>query len=289
MASDENALQILTQLGLTALEAKIYIALNKYENLTIRALSTLTKTSRPDTYRITAKLQKKGLIEKIIQNPAHFKAVPMDTGIAFLLKRMKADFNDLTTKTTLLLQTIQEKPKRKFLETETPHFTLIPQRETVVRKINEAIEKAKESVDIFLSWKRFSLGITSMFSESSQKAWERGVKFRIVVENPKEAADGKMALKFCGKTPLCHIRFLPKSPKTVFGLYDKKQVFIVVKPRKGLFDSPALWSNNQSLISAMEDYFEILWLTAIKEPKLETQHSRQAFPQTVRKTEDSTD
>jgi len=35
----------------------------------------------------------------------------------------------------------------------------------------------------------------------------------------------------------------------VLGIYHKKEVFVVVDPREGLFDSPALWSNNQSLIS----------------------------------------
>jgi hypothetical protein len=58
------------------------------------------------------------------------------------------------------------------------------------------------------------------------------------------------------------------SPNTVIGIYDKKEVFIVIDPKEGLFDSPALWSNNQSLITVVKDYFEILWLTAMEEPNL---------------------
>ncbi|MDX1813635.1 MAG: helix-turn-helix domain-containing protein, partial [Candidatus Bathyarchaeia archaeon] len=237
-----------------------------YESLATKELGELAKTSRPDAYRVLAKLQKKGLIEKIITKPAKFKAIPMETGVGFLLERKKVEHKNLETKSNLLLQAIRERPAPKPSEVIASHFALIPQREPVVKKINEAIGNAKKSVDIFLSWKRFSLGITSTFANSSQKAWERGVKFRIVVENPEETTDVELARQFCRKSPFCEIRFLYRPPKTVLGIYDQKHFFVIVDPKKGLFDSPALWSNSQSLLSVIQDYFEMLWLTAKAEP-----------------------
>jgi sugar-specific transcriptional regulator TrmB len=269
MLSDENAAQTLIQLGLTVLEARIYLALCKYGSLTTRALSELTKTAQPDTYRVLAKLQKKGLVEKRIVKPAKFKAVPADNSLTFLLEKKKTEYDDLKVNTRRLIREIKEKPAQE-PETIQNHFALIPQRETVVKRITEAIDSAKKSVDIFLSWKRFSLGITSTFSESSQRAWERGVKFRIAVESPRKAADVELVREFCGKSRFCNLRFLPMFPKTVLGIYDEKEVFIIVDPRKSLFDSPALWSNNQSLISVAQDYFETLWRTAMEKPKLLT-------------------
>lgn len=266
MLSQENTIQTLMQLGLTILEARIYLTLSRYESLATKELSELAKTSRPDTYRVLAKLQKKGLIEKIITKPAKFKAIPMQTGVAFLLERKQVEHKNLETKSKLLLQTIKERPAPKPPEFITSHFALIPQREPIVKKINEAIDNAKESVDIFLSWKRFLPGMTSTFAKSSQKAWERKVKFRIVVESPEETADVELARQFCRKSPFCEIRFLPTPPKTVLGIYDQKHFFVIVNPKKGLFDSPALWSNSQSLLSVIQDYFEMLWLTAKTEP-----------------------
>ena len=76
----------------------------------------------------------------------------------------------------------------------------------------------------------------------------------------------EQALQFCGKSPFCSVRFFHGSPNTVIGIYDKREVFIVIDPKEGLFDSPALWSNNQSLITVVKDYFEILWLTSMEEP-----------------------
>jgi sugar-specific transcriptional regulator TrmB len=254
------------QLGLTILEARIYLTLSKYKNLTTKELSELAKTSRPDTYRVLAKLQKKSLIEKIIAKPTQFRAIPMETGVAFLLERKQVEHEALETQSELLLQAIKERPAPEPPEVITSHFALIPQREPVVKKINEAIDNAEKSVDMYLSWKRFSLGITSTFAKSSHKAWERGVKFRIVVENPEETEDMELARQFCRKSPFCEIRFLPIPPKTVLGIYDQNHFFVIIDPKKGLFDSPALWSNNQSLLHVIQDYFEMLWLTAMAEP-----------------------
>ena len=64
------------------------------------------------------------------------------------------------------------------------------------------------------------------------------------------------------------MRFLPGRPKTGIEIYDKKEVFIIIDPERGLLDSPVLWSNNQSLLTVVEDYFEILWLTAMEEAGL---------------------
>jgi hypothetical protein len=126
-------------------------------------------------------------------------------------------------------------------------------------------------VDMFISWKRFAFGISTAFAESSERAWARGVKCRMIVEKPEKRKDFDYALQFCRKSPFCNIRFLAGRPKTVIGIYDEKEVFIILNPKAGLFDSPALWSNNQSLLSVVQDYFNTLWLAAMEEPNWQNQ------------------
>jgi hypothetical protein len=53
-------------------------------------------------------------------------------------------------------------------------------------------------------------------------------------------------------------------------IYDRKQILIFTDPNARLSESPALWSNNPSLISGMQDYFTILWTTALEEPAYHT-------------------
>lgn len=267
MASEETAVQTLIQLDLTILESRIYIALSNYQSLTTKELSKLTKTSQPDVYRVLHSLQNKGLVEKIIEKPARFKGVPLEKGISFLMQRKKIEHDALLTKADLLINTLREKSdNKKSVETMKSQFIMIPQREIIVSKIREAIDRTKKSVDIYLSWKRLFNGLTNVFIKNSERAWKRGVQFRIVVESPQERAAQKQAMQFSKKSPFCLIRFLEGHPKTVTGIYDKKEVFIIVDPEEDILNSPALWSDNQSLVTAMQEYFDLLWLTSMQHP-----------------------
>ncbi len=268
MQSNNNEIKILNQLGLTVLEARIYLALCTYETLTAKAISKLTKTSQPDSYRVIPKLQNKGLIEKIIGNPAQFKAVPIEKSIAFLLEKKKMEYDGLKAQTEILLSLFKEKNPQKPDTYKNPHFVIIPKGKRLVNKVQEAIESSERKVDLYLPWKRFFFGMTVAFAESFERAWSRGVKFRLLAEKPEAEKDVEIAEKLCRKNPLGNIRFLRGHPKTVIGIYDNKEAFIVVHPKEGLFNSPALWSNNESFLTVVQDYFEILWLSAMETPQM---------------------
>jgi sugar-specific transcriptional regulator TrmB len=270
MRTDEQFLQTLIKLGLSILEARIYLALCNRQLSTAKELSILTKTAKPDTYRVLNNIQHKGLVEKTIEVPSRFKAVPLEESIVFLLNRKKTEYDDLLGKSELLIRSVKEKAvDEKPLEAIEPHFTMIPQREMIVKRINEAICRSEKNVDIYLSWKRLVNGFTSVFIENCERAWKRGVHFRIVVESPQEDVARKQAMQFNKKSPFCSIRFLPGKTKTVTGIYDQKEVFIIVNPEEDILDSPALWSNNQSLITAIQEYFDLLWLISMEQPNQE--------------------
>jgi hypothetical protein len=56
-------------------------------------------------------------------------------------------------------------------------------------------------------------------------------------------------------------------PNTILSIYDNKEILIVLNPEKDLSESPALWSSNSSIVAAMQDYFDILWITAMEKPE----------------------
>ena len=115
---------------------------------------------------------------------------------------------------------------------------------------------------------RFSRGF-SVFSEKLKKSWQRRVRWRIIIEISPDTQIPQSQIKAFQNNPLCEIRYYPYPVNTATGIYDQKQVFIIENPKARLSDSPALWTNNKSLISLVKDYFEILWITASKEPKFE--------------------
>jgi sugar-specific transcriptional regulator TrmB len=84
---DEDV-EALTSLGLTILQAKVYLALVKSGSSTIREISKTSDVARQDLYRITSELQKLGLVERVIANPTEFRAIELTGGISILLQRV---------------------------------------------------------------------------------------------------------------------------------------------------------------------------------------------------------
>jgi sugar-specific transcriptional regulator TrmB len=257
--------QVLVDLGLTKVQARVYLALVESGPSKITAISKISKVARPEIYRNLSKLQKLGLVEQIIETPLQYKAIPINEGISLLLQTKTRQYKAVRSEAKILLNTVKiEKPDIE-KQIETPQFVLIPKR-TVTERIKNAIETAEVSVDAVLSWKRFTRGIANTFAESMEIAWAKNVKIRFIIESPPESKTEKQLIQFCREKPCCQVRFSSHYPKATFGIYDKKEIYLIAKSKTDLPGSPALWSNNQNLISAMEDYFEILWLTAMKEP-----------------------
>jgi sugar-specific transcriptional regulator TrmB len=259
--------QVLTHLGLTPVQARVYIALVESGPLPISLISKIAMVARPDVYRTLSNLQKIGLIEKIIRKPLEYRSIPMKEGISLLLETKTHQYEKVRAEAQILLDTTTMKRTGKKNSTESPQFVLIPKGRTVINRIKTAIEEAEQSIDLVLSWRRFSRGIACTFDESVQRAWAKNVKFRFIVESPQPNVTTTHLTNFCREKTLCQIRFIPRYPKTVFGIYDKKQAFIIVMSKTDLPGSPALWSTNSGMISLASDYFEILWLAAMEEPQ----------------------
>jgi sugar-specific transcriptional regulator TrmB len=246
----------------------VYLALVESGPLKISAIAKLSKVARPDVYRNLSKLQKLCLVEKIIRKPIEYQAIPLKKGLKLLIETKTQQYERIRAETRMLLDTVTiEKPNKK-KQAETPQFILVPKGKTVIEEIKTAIEKAEFSVDLVLSWKRFSQGIASVFAESMEIAWAKNLKFRFIIQDPPQNKTGKQLIRFCRDKPFCQARFILRCPEAIFGIYDNKEIFIVLQSKTDLLGSPALWSINPSLIGLARGYFEMLWLTAMEEPKL---------------------
>jgi hypothetical protein len=183
---------------------------------------------------------------------------------SLLLETKRKQFKKVKAETEILRDTIKTEKPNYINQMEPSQFVLTPEGKTVVNEIKTAIERTRLSMDSVLSWKRFSRGVASEFAESMECAWAKNVKIRFIIESPLESKTAKQLVQFCREKPFCQVKFIRNHPRTVFGIYDKKEIFIIANPKTDLPGSPALWSNNPSLISMAEDYFEMLWLIAME-------------------------
>jgi sugar-specific transcriptional regulator TrmB len=254
----DGALQTLHDLGLTALQAKAYLALVRAKALTIADIAANAKIHRPDLYRVIQELEQKGLVERIIANPVQFKPIPLAECVLLLLKQRTEEINECRSRALKLLQESRDDSDSGFHE-DRSRFLLVP-GSRVVDRIAKSIDAANETIDYLLSWSRFSQGAFG-YSEHLQRALSRGLRIRVIVEKPADADMSSEHFSFC-RHENCRERFVNCLPRTVLSVYDGREVFIVENPKAELSGSPVLWSNNASLIALAQDYFEALWHSA---------------------------
>ena len=260
----EDEIQILESFSLTFNEARVFLALTLLGTANVKKISKSSNVAREAVYRVLPRLQKLGLVEKEIAWPTRYTAITLDDAITVLLGLRNKESRDLQEKVKLLLRLKSKKAKMEPLEDS--KFLLVPAKSMLISKIGEGVDRAQKSISVVTSNKRL-LGAIDIFSEAIEKALSRGVKFRIVTSNVERVLSPAI-LEVGNNNPCIEIRYTLSDPKCAATIIDGKEVLIITKPSSGLCcESPALWSNNSSLVNIVEEYFEILWMRALEKPE----------------------
>ena len=90
----------------------------------------------------------------------------------------------------------------------------------------------------------------------------RARKGRVVIDSIEEIQCE--SIKDFWRAPRAEIRYIPTVPRTVMAMYDKRELFVFTKPTAQITESPALWSNVPNLVAMADDYFRMLWGTAME-------------------------
>lgn len=173
--------QILTQLGLTISQAKVYLALLELKKASGKITAKHSKMARQEVYRVLAELQEKGLVEKIIAIPTEFKPISIEDCLSILIESKKAEISEAQKKATSLLQKFKKKNshEKAQLQEEDSQFILISEKR-VIKRVRRNIENTQTSLDVITTSDRFKPRIFN-FYEVGKKALERGAKFRLII------------------------------------------------------------------------------------------------------------
>ncbi|NIU39390.1 hypothetical protein GWN65_05330, partial [Candidatus Bathyarchaeota archaeon] len=88
---NKNA-EMLSDFGLTHNQAKVYIAIARLRLATVSQISKVSKVRREDVYRILPKLEKMGLVEKLLGKPTKIRATPVEEALPILIKHEEDAF-----------------------------------------------------------------------------------------------------------------------------------------------------------------------------------------------------
>ncbi len=239
--------QILTKLGFTSSQAKIYLALSKLDKSKVNAVAKNAQLDRAETYRVIAQLEEKGFLEKIITHPIEYKAIPIEQLLPILFQKKKDEIAQIEKQTTQLLQ--HSTDEKITLEQE-EYIRFAPRAEMVFSEIKQDNDNAERSIDIITSIEMIKEIGHSTVKQTFLKALKKGVKKTIILEKPC-GPDAKELTKYHNSI----LRFLP-SPSDVFlVILDDTKVWIKTSSF-GYFESSWLISNNRHIVAFARSYFK---------------------------------
>ncbi len=115
-----------------------------------------------------------------------------------------------------------------------------------------------KKMDLLVTWKRFVHSLNEVYFDNLEDGIKRGIKNRFIIEAPQPGANihNSQFTKFIANT---NTKFISNIPKTVFGVFDDCELYIMVNPTEDLTDTKTIWTNNSSVLAILEDYFDRLW------------------------------
>ena len=262
---EEELVQILTRLGLTISQVKVYLGLIGLKQASGKVTAKHSKMARQEVYRVLAELQEKGLVEKIIARPTEFKPVSIEDCLSILIASKKNEVSENQKKATILLRKFKKENSniKSQIQEEDSQFILIPERE-VIKKVKRKIENTRTTLDAITTFNGFRQFIHNV-NDECEKALERGVKFRLIINKSDNENSLIHVTKSVPKNPLFNLRYINTSHRVALAIYDKKEVCISISATAAPNETPILMSNNPSLVEIVQSYFETSWLTAMED------------------------
>ncbi|MGD0645803.1 MAG: helix-turn-helix domain-containing protein [Candidatus Bathyarchaeia archaeon] len=261
---DEEDAQILTRLGLTFLQAKVYLVLAKMGKATSKQISSATQIDRANVYRVISKLQELGLVEKMLTLPTIFEAVPTYEGTSMLLEHRTKENQEIEAKTKELL-TKCERNSEETVHEEDCQFILVPKEKAILRKLGEMFDRVRETYEMIFYWSHVDPNVKILI-----KMWKtllkKGIKIQFIAYLQEGEALPTSVLNL-SKNGLFEIRCIPTPPVSTLSIFDQREALITTSSKIHALESTSLWVGNPGIVEIFQDFFELMWRNStITEP-----------------------
>ncbi len=191
----EELIGKLTDFGLTVNQAIVYLSVVKFEIADVTKISQETKLHRQDIYKMMPKLQKMGLVTKILGKPTKFESLPIDKALENLLEREKKQAEGkitlLSNNLASLTKEIEHLQTQKTSQTKEPSFSLLTNDLEIINKFEAALEKAKHEWCI-VTTPKLAPKIIDLIRERAKDLKNRGIKTRIIIDSHTDEATRKI-------------------------------------------------------------------------------------------------
>jgi sugar-specific transcriptional regulator TrmB len=253
----EEITELIVNLGLSSLEAKIYLALVNLNcgPATVRAISLGAGVVRQDTYRILSVLHNKGIVEKVPGDPAKYTCMPFKLVISKLLKDKSEKFAEIKKKSQIAMR--QNNFKNEAVEPENLDFLTLANTERIISKMKAEIKKTQSIIEMIYVPQRMSI-ISFHLLEDLIEALDRGVDVYLVTTKVAGSQLNKDIIALHKTDSLysnLKIRFVEDFPGVGLAIFDRSRCYIRIGQSLG----HSLFTINSNIVSLANFYFSSIW------------------------------
>jgi sugar-specific transcriptional regulator TrmB len=256
-------IQVLVELGLTALQSRAYLALSSLGTATMKSVSKTSNIARQDVYRIMPRLQQLGLAEKVITTPSMYRATPLKDGVNVLLRRKSEECNTLQRKTEEMITTFQIAPFKVPFQMDDSKFLIISEKKLLYKILDEKNHTVQKSIRTAGTWESTRGALFDFELENFRKALKNGVRIRWITEDHEQDNSTLKTLQNLVKNPLFEIRYFAPPIPLQTAIYDDKEVVMCLAMLPST-DVTSIWSDNPMFVKVALNYWEEVWNASLK-------------------------
>ena len=251
---------ILTKLGFTETQTKLYLTLRKIGKANGRTLAKHAKVPRTVVYRVLDELQYKGMVEKEITQPYTFRAIPIQAGLKLLLKQ-KIDEDEEIRKETVIFLRKATKEGEKSSHEQNYKLVMIERKERIIQRVKQLHDNAKLCVDLLTTLQRLLQFLHETYC-NMEEALLRGVQYRVVLDSFYNKTGLQTNLRALLSKPNFSLRLSNSALSVNAIVFDAKEACFCFYPSQPVQNSPIIWTNHPSFLAMYQNYFETVWQSA---------------------------
>lgn len=258
----DEKVKVLTELGLTFNQARIFLALDKLGvSAPVAIISKISGVPREKVYCLMPTLEKLGLVEKVLRTPVEFNAAPLKTATSILLAKKIQETSEIRKRTKALL--IRNAEEQKISQNNDEETIVICKKQIGYNERMQAMEAASKCLDILTPG--FDLELKwDYFLRKYKKILNHNTQIRIVLQQPLRSKQVISDFNELLINPLFSLRYSDSvSPSMSLYIIDQKQVTIATSTKNFPKDYSVLCTRAPVMVSLAIGYFETVWAGAI--------------------------
>lgn len=264
MVIAETHVVTLEKLGLTQLQAKIYLATLTLQRATAIKISTTANVARPDVYRIMPCLEELGLLKKLITTPTLYEATPLRNACQLLIGKKREQYSQIQKESEDLIRQYAERSYIQPPDIVDEGFSIIASKELWQDKFASTVRASQDSIYVIGEWTNLT-SITLSNPQIYLDPLQRGLTVKLITNR---ATDQHIIDVWNNQAtnsfPKLEIQLVSERPPINAMIFDGKTATMCVRSTPDSELVPSLWSDNPEFVKVLVGYFENLWAKAKK-------------------------